>query len=231
MRKVWVVGGDSLTEDMFTKRGWQVVTNPDEADLIQFTGGEDVSPHLYGQAKHPTTYNNPNRDDYEADIFNYVGNDKPKAGICRGAQFLNVMSGGSMYQDVDGHLGLHLAYPIAHPEIDDWAEIIASGSKPLAIDVTSTHHQMMIPSEKAEILMVAYQSTYRDTASYRDEDATREDYECVYYPETKSLCYQPHPEYMEIEDDCQEMYFYLIREYLGISEEDFNKADVVRQEV
>lgn len=195
MSKVWVVGGDYLIEEMFLKRGWGVVNNPDEADLIQFTGGEDVSPHMYGQAKHASTYSNAERDALEADIFHYIGNDKPKAGICRGGQFLNVMSGGSMNQDVEGHLGDHVAY------VDTGIQA--------ALIVTSTHHQMMIPSGEAKEIMVAF-----------ERDISQRDIECLYYPDTNSLCYQPHPEYMKIGDDCQEMYFYLIKEFLKITEED-----------
>jgi gamma-glutamyl-gamma-aminobutyrate hydrolase PuuD len=108
--KVFVVDSDVRITRMFMANNWLVVPSAKEADLIQFTGGADVSPMLYGEPKHPRTYCDPNRDQHEANIF-WNNIDKPKAGICRGGQFLNVMSGGSMWQDVDNHAigGTHAA--------------------------------------------------------------------------------------------------------------------------
>ena len=67
--KVYIVGPDSLTMNMFLMMGWGTVKNPADADLIQFTGGADVSPALYGAAKHATTYVDPRRDAIESDIY------------------------------------------------------------------------------------------------------------------------------------------------------------------
>lgn len=93
MPSVFIVGHkDYDITSMFLKQGWEISTNSEEADLLQFTGGEDVTPALYGEGKHPTTDNNPDRDAFESDVYHYYI-DKPKAGICRGGQFLNVMNG------------------------------------------------------------------------------------------------------------------------------------------
>lgn len=181
MKKVFVVGGDSLIERMFDQEGWGVVDTPEESDLIQFTGGEDVDPALYGDDVHKTTYYNSRRDVKEAQIFNeYI--DKYKAGICRGGQFLNVMSGGMMWQDVDGHLGGHIATDLVNN---------------LDMVVTSTHHQMMLPRGNFQLFMVAEKSKRKATG--KEEiyaPFVSRDVESVYYPETKSLCFQPHPEYV-----------------------------------
>jgi len=101
-KKVLIVGGDSIIANMFSKRGWDVTTNTldPSIDLVQFTGGEDVTPSLYGEQAHAATSCNPARDDREAKIFLSFKNKVPMAGICRGAQFLNVMNKGSMWQHV-----------------------------------------------------------------------------------------------------------------------------------
>jgi hypothetical protein len=58
---------------------------------------------------------------------------------------------------------------------------------------------MMIPSSVGEVWGIAYESTYRDTGAdiSRGTDFKKDgpDVEVVYYPDTRCLCFQPHPEY------------------------------------
>lgn len=205
--KVHIVGGGRDYERMYINNGFAVVSTAFEADLLQFTGGEDVSPDLYGDEKHPATYNNPERDRLEAELFRYaLAEKKPMAGICRGGQFLNVMCGGSMLQHVNNHAigNTHLAVVLATGEM---------------LSVTSTHHQMMNPSEDGEVLMVASESTWFenvvDDEIFRHEITERgQDVEAVTYPEYRVLCYQPHPEYVDAEHECQRQFFRFLNEYL-----------------
>ena len=70
-------------------------------DGILLTGGQDVSPALYGEA--PTFAGEicEMRDAMEAQLLKKaMVLDKPMLGICRGIQFLNVALGGSLYQDI-----------------------------------------------------------------------------------------------------------------------------------
>jgi len=186
--KVAIINGSSQYTRLFTQvlGMTEVAFDRDERyppDLVVFTGGEDVTPALYGDAAHKFTGNSPYRDEQEKAVFNYcVDHDIPMVGICRGAQFLNVMSGGRMYQHVSGHLGNH--------EIVD----MDSGD---TIVVSSTHHQMMMPSGKAIIKAI---STLGGTREWYDgqvfkRDVSNTDYEVVFYPETRCLCFQPHPEF------------------------------------
>jgi putative glutamine amidotransferase len=68
-----------------------------------FTGGQDVSPALYGEEKAkdcgPVSLN---RDAMETILFEeaVLALDKPALGICRGMQLFNVILGGSLYQDI-----------------------------------------------------------------------------------------------------------------------------------
>jgi len=207
---VYVVNDyDDSYGNMYFAKGWNVTNNFNDASLIQFTGGEDVSPFFYGQNTHKTTQHSPARDMKEKVMYAAaVQNEKSIVGICRGGQFLNVMCGGDMWQDVDGHLGAHEA------------KDLESGAN---IKVTSTHHQMMIPNMKVEheILMIANRSNKRIRMSQIVENdkynisyfGYHEDTEAVFYPENKVLCFQPHPEFMN-QDDLSDLFFGYIDKYL-----------------
>src|SRR5690606_10288046 len=104
MNTVYVVGQYAEYISMFTKRGWKEAENVFDADLMLFCGGSDVDPSYYNHNKHSTTYSNIERDKHETkkwELAKELG--IPCAGICRGGQFLHVMNGGELYQNVDGH--------------------------------------------------------------------------------------------------------------------------------
>lgn len=61
-----------------------LVDNISDADIVLFTGGEDVTPSYYGCKKHRTTVNNIKRDKYELSEFNKISKDQLAIGICRG---------------------------------------------------------------------------------------------------------------------------------------------------
>src|ERR1700677_4699649 len=68
-------------------------TNPHSISLVVFTGGADVAPSLYGEEASRETSSYPKRDIFETIVFQKAHSlHKPKVGICRGAQFLNVMA-------------------------------------------------------------------------------------------------------------------------------------------
>lgn len=203
MRKVHIVGGGFDYSFMFQSMGWAIVSNHSEADLVCFTGGEDVSPELYGQKKHRATFNNIYRDEREKAIFEECRHlSIPMVGICRGGQFLNVMSGGEMYQHVGNHGGGHNII-----DVDTGEEIFAS----------STHHQMFKPSENAIIVAISnlggFREWYDGGVFKRDESNT--DYEVIYYPETNCLCFQPHPEFgHKMYDDLRNYFNRCVESYL-----------------
>lgn len=197
---------------MFTSRGWEVVDTIRAADLVQFTGGSDVTPALYQEQPHPRTMSHQDRDTYEVGAYlqaQALG--KNIAGICRGGQFLNVMCGGKLWQHVDGH-GVHGGH-MAHT---------ATGHKIL---VSSTHHQMMIPGEGGDVMMVASGdgwclSTYKESMAdggllrINSVDDNDGDVESVLYDSLNVLCFQPHPEFNGCEE-CRDYYFELIDILMG----------------
>lgn len=71
-------------------------------DGFLFTGGHDVEPAMYGAAKSSKCGpSNKERDILEKNIFDYALRlDLPVFGICRGIQLINVLCGGTLYQDI-----------------------------------------------------------------------------------------------------------------------------------
>lgn len=197
MPKVHVVGIDTAITRMFIDHGWSIAISPSDADLIQFTGGSDVDPSLYGEEKHSTTWSNPKRDAFESHIY-HSNKSTPMAGICRGGQFLNVMNGGKMWQNVNNHMGSH--------------KMTTHGGQTFL--GTSDHHQMMRPTEAAQALLTANVSTRKETASSSIEGFSIPDIEAVYYP--GALCFQPHPEYSYAHPDETAFYFALIKQFFNL---------------
>lgn len=71
-------------------------------DILLFSGGADVNPLMYNQEPLLKIGGiDPNRDLSEKMYFEYAKMiKKPIFGICRGLQFINVVEGGSLYQDL-----------------------------------------------------------------------------------------------------------------------------------
>lgn len=195
MKSVYIVSGDSQYEALFYRLGFSIENSKARADLICFTGGEDVSPSVYGDIAHRYTHSNIDRDQREARIMqDAVKYGIPMVGICRGAQFLNVMSGGRMYQHVSEHTRSH---HITDARTGD------------TVYVSSTHHQMMMPSPEA--ILVASSALGGEREWYDGDvflkDVSAQDIEVVYYENTRALCFQPHPEFHSAEYAGMELYF------------------------
>jgi len=208
--KVFIVNSNAQYDAMFNEAdGYEVTDDVVETDMIQFTGGSDVTPSYYGEKPHLTTYNSPERDKREAKIFKatfLLG--IPMAGICRGGQFLHVMNGGKLYQNVDGHCHSHMVRDVRTDE--KWA-------------VSSTHHQMMRDAYVEDgsintILAVADGvSEYKESMVGKRVVRSREwpvyDLEALFYPITQSLCFQPHPEFNGVAA-CRDLYFKYLDEFI-----------------
>src|SRR6266446_2592686 len=95
-RKIYVVGSSRQYANWMQG---ELVDNIEDADLVLFTGGEDVDPRMYKEPRNPHTGCNLDRDIQEAREF-YLANKLKKhiIGICRGSQFTCVMSGGKLVQ-------------------------------------------------------------------------------------------------------------------------------------
>ena len=192
MDKVFVEQGSSgdgvQVVSMFKEEGWEIVSEPYEADLVCFVGGADVSPILSNE---PNTNSNCNANLDLQSVYLFqqaMLNGIPMVGICRGGQFLNVMSGGKMIQHIPNHgiFGTHVVNIESEQE---------STFNNVSFEATSTHHQGMIPSC---ILYSSLLGTSEDNIN-----------EVILYEDVSVLCFQPHPEYSN-GSACREVFFNLI---------------------
>jgi GMP synthase-like glutamine amidotransferase len=171
-------------------------------DLILFTGGEDVSPSFYNEKLGKYTSVNAKRDSLEEVVYNQFSK-TPKLGICRGGQFLTVMNKGKLIQHVENHNSDHniTFIPSANKALD-------FENSSTTIPITSSHHQMMYPFDLNEDSYIIYgYSEYNRSPIYLNGDnknikipVSFVEPEIIYYPKTKSLCIQGHPEWMNFEE-------------------------------
>lgn len=75
-------------------------------DGLFLTGGADVDPARYGRPVAGAVDLEPDRDQLEAEAWAAADARRlPVLGVCRGLQAINVFSGGTLVQHVDGHTG------------------------------------------------------------------------------------------------------------------------------
>ena len=119
-------------------------------DGFLFTGGQDVSPRLYGQEPHAVCGEIcEKRDAFERGLFfQALGRDKPVLGICRGIQFLNAFLGGTLYQDLPTEHPSGVTHSMRPPYDRAIHSVEIMSETPLAallqktqLGVNSYHHQ------------------------------------------------------------------------------------------
>ena len=180
-RKIYVVG------HMAYYASWmqgELVKEMQDADLVVFTGGEDVDPSMYDESSNPRTFSNIDRDYSERFEFRKAKRlNKKCIGICRGAQFLCVMSGGKLIQ---------------HQENPQYVHNITFNTGDI-INITSTHHQAQFPNNlpKSDYTLIAWSSKMMSKTHQNgngDEIEIDKEAEIVRYHKTDALCIQGHPE-------------------------------------
>ena len=118
----WIMSRGDLSFLIPTQPGseWQAPCRirhlVDSLDALVLQGGADVCPLHYGEEpRRPEWGGDPRRDQYEmALIAEFLRQGKPILGICRGMQLLNVVMGGSLYQD----LPEECPSPVVHRDFD-----------------------------------------------------------------------------------------------------------------
>lgn len=188
-KRVLILNGDSYHAafEMFKRHGWKPTRDPNEANLICFLGGTDVDPKIYGEERGPHTQApDVDRDKLEVQYYKSAqARGTPCVGICRGGQLLNVLNGGKMIQ----HLGETISGDVyMEDEHSDYY-------------VRVDHHQGIVAHKSAKSIGIY---DLCNGGGYLD-------YAC-WYPETKSLCFQPHPEWDH--KPTEDLFFELIKEYI-----------------
>lgn len=203
MHNVYVVGPTFGIEPIFQEYGYNTFNDhnvkgkEDEVSIVCFMGGVDINPKLYGEPIHEWTQRPSNERDAKEIATYHKYKHLPKLGICRGAQLLCVLNGGSLYQHVDNHTHGH------HPVKD------IQGRETV---VCSVHHQMMRPGKDSILVAWAEKvSTKRFTAE-ASYDTDGIDPEVVFIPKDKALLFQAHPEFGP--KSCTDYFFTLVKEYI-----------------
>lgn len=182
--------------------------SPENFSLVLFTGGEDISPELYGNVSPRLCYHNIDRDRYEQVIFDQaIKYNIPMTGICRGLQFLNVMAGGKMIHHLDGHTG---------------AMHDMSTYRGETILVNSLHHQMVLPPETSYVIGWSSKQRSKQYFGNNDDliDAPQKEVEAVIYPTIKAAGVQYHPEMMSEDSTGYKWYEALVKTLLDIKNMD-----------
>jgi putative glutamine amidotransferase len=116
----------------------------DELDGLVVVGGDDIPPDAYGQQPHETVKVMPKqRYDFERQLIPaWLSGGKPILGVCLGMQFTNVVSGGTLIQDIPSQVGTEVDHrkKYHHVRIEPGSSLANFLDNQEAM-VYSNHHQ------------------------------------------------------------------------------------------
>ena len=119
-------------------------------DGFLFPGGQDVTPALYGQKRGENCGETcESLDEMSKELFERISRtDKPILGICRGLQLLNVLLGGTLYQDLPTEHPSEVEHHMRPPYDAVTHSVEVAQDSPLhallgrtSLGVNSYHHQ------------------------------------------------------------------------------------------
>lgn len=179
----------------------------EQPDVILYGGGVDISPKLYGGKFIKETGQVPFllRDGMEVFCFQFSQLFMEKMpltlAICRGAQLVNTLNGGTINPNVEGHVLSH-ADVVDSIKLDTDHAVEYFGKNKadtFGVRINSLHHQSMIPPHptkaKAHPHTVLCRTITKADATHPSGEKGEGDIEAIWYPKTRSICIQWHPEY------------------------------------
>ena len=201
---IWQAGGEAVL----------LPCNPDKSNCQQIVkmldgilapGGGDVDPVLYGEEKmeccgHTCFY----EDEYDMEIIKEaVIQKKPILGICRGMQVINVLYGGTLYQDIPTQYQTEIIHSKTDKILDNYHTVTIEKNSYLAkilgetenVKVNTSHHQAV--KDVAEGFRTVAKSPDGIIEALENNDAS-------------VVCVQWHPERMLD----MEMYRNLFRDFV-----------------
>jgi len=218
MTKKIAVIGDGLYTKAVQDHGDVISTsefmeNPKQCKLVLFTGGADVNPSIYNNTspKGICRFAKP-RDTKDMEVLSLAMIEGIKmTGICRGAQFLHVMAGGTLMHNLDGHEGRNHKFGCLENDT--------------IIDVNSYHHQMMIPFKDSYVIGW---SDFQESHIYigdKDEaiNYTGPEVEAVIWPNINAVGVQYHPEWMPTGSDGYKWFSDMTADFLSMNMDDLVK--------
>lgn len=184
-----------------------------KGDILLVWGGEDISPMLYNESLNVYGDGSPvpsRRDSIEWELMKEATElDIPIIGVCRGAQMLCALMGGSLWQDVSNHGGRHIV------ETYDGQRL----------DTNSMHHQMLrldnIPKTAYDLIAWTQPRSrvyHHGQNSVHWKTDTDIDPEFVYFKNIKGFAVQWHPEFEEYPDEATDYVLNFINSKLEITE-------------
>jgi len=166
----------------------------EEADVVVLPGGGDWNPALYGHEPNGTRSWHSDTDKKQmALIEKAIEQGKLVFGICRGLQGVTIKNGGFLIQDLD--------HPSRHPVVTKEGDVYG---------MNSCHHQLCypydLPKENYEVLAWTEQLSNEymvDETKVElnfpedalDESGLFKEPEMIWYPKTRCLGVQGHPEW------------------------------------
>jgi len=162
-----------------------VKSSYNDAQIIVMEGGGDWNPGLYKQAPNSyVRYWTDRRDEEEMNLIESATKDgKIVFGICRGIQGLTIYNGGSLIQ--------HINHPGSHHVVNERGESYV---------FNSCHHQMCnpfdLPKDSYRVLAWTENISPVHLGENDKEIGLPVEPEVLYFPKTKHLGAQGHPEWM-----------------------------------
>jgi putative glutamine amidotransferase len=155
-------GGEPVLIDTATPPEARAEALEGMAGLL-LSGGADVDPARYDHGIAGSQATEPARDQLEEEAWSAAQRRSlPVLGICRGMQAINVFSGGSLLQDLPGHLGRTFGSgpPATHPlrlvPGTRLARILSpTNVRGGVLTVNSYHHQAVRPGDLAPGLLAS----------------------------------------------------------------------------
>lgn len=153
-----------------------------QVDGLLISGGADVDPRLYGGDPDDPAVSgvNPVRDANEIAAFEAAWALKlPTLAVCRGAQLVNAVRGGTLYADLERDFGTAISHRLgeeallrsAHQvNLDTGSRLAGWMPTAEAVDVNSQHHQgirtladgFVVAARATDGLIEAYESVTQD---------------------------------------------------------------------
>lgn len=185
--KYHIVGGSGSGERQVMNELGYTESSFEDADILWWTGGADIHPRYYGEYPHRSYSGNESRDAFEANAFERATGDQILIGICRGAQLLNCLWGGKLWQDVDNHHGVHINFLLNKKLEDSWGKN--------TVVLNSYHHQMIRTLPPTFTTQVATSVAKRKTSEKLQVTNDHFDIELAWSKDRRTFLMQAHPEF------------------------------------
>jgi putative glutamine amidotransferase len=130
-------------------------------DVLALPGGADVDPMRYNEYPRGSKSTNPAFEYLDKYLLGpWIKTKKPILGICRGLQTLNVAMGGSLYQDIDGH--------VQYTDRDRCDQKMYTDIPGYEINRVNSFHHQAVKTLADDFEVIGWSVAYKHCASLKD---------------------------------------------------------------